>query len=149
MKYYKSKEINTKNHFLVNSTWPVSGSKGNEYSVEMHDKGFTCECLGFTYNSKCKHISYITTLLTNENFPMYSVQQGENRMNYDDSMNTINSVIRDIAVWDMKREGNDPVDEGMIDDWIFEFSLIASKQDFINICKQYWEAYLDPPPTIH
>jgi hypothetical protein len=61
-----------------------------------------------------------------------------NDMNYDDSIDMIHSVLRDIAVWDMKREGYDPVDEGMIDDWIHEFSLIATKSDFIKICKQYW-----------
>ena len=55
-RYYKSEEINTKNHFLVNTIWPVAGSKkGDEYRIEMHDKGFTCECKGFMYNSKCRH----------------------------------------------------------------------------------------------
>jgi|TARA_R110000744_G_C19284556_1_gene553960 hypothetical protein len=72
-----------------------------------------------------------------------------NDMNYDDSIDMIHSVLRDIAVWDMKREGYDPVDEGMIDDWIHEFSLIATKSDFIKICKQYWNEYLEPQPTIH
>ena len=50
MRYYKPKEIITKKHFLVNTIWPIEGSNGNEYSVEMHDKGFTCNCLGFTYS---------------------------------------------------------------------------------------------------
>jgi hypothetical protein len=72
-KYYNHPAIVTKNHFLIDYTWLVDGSKGNKYSVEMHDKGFTCECLGFTYNTKCKHTSYIATLLTNENFPMYRI----------------------------------------------------------------------------
>ncbi len=39
MRYYKSPEITTKNHFLVNTIWPVKGSKGNTYSVKMHEKG--------------------------------------------------------------------------------------------------------------
>ena len=29
------------------------GSKGDEYSVEMTDKGFTCDCPAYV---KCKHI---------------------------------------------------------------------------------------------
>ena len=72
-KYYKSKEINTKNHFLIDSTWPVKGSKGNEYDVRMHEKGFTCDCLGFTYNGKCKHTKEVIFLLTNEEYPKYAV----------------------------------------------------------------------------
>ena len=72
-RYYKSKNIETQNHFLVDSTWPVKGSKENEYDVKMHDKGFTCDCLGFTYNGKCKHITSIIFLLTNEDYPKYAV----------------------------------------------------------------------------
>ena len=74
MRYYKSPEITTKNHFLVDTIWPVEGSKGNTYSVKMHEKGFTCECLGFTYNGKCKHTSQVTSHLTNENYPRYELR---------------------------------------------------------------------------
>ena len=73
MRYYKSPEITTKNHFLVDTIWPVKGSKGNTYSVKMHEKGFTCECLGFTYNGKCKHTTQVTSLLINENYPRYDL----------------------------------------------------------------------------
>ena len=66
-RYYKSEEINTKNHFLVNTIWPVAGSKkGDEYRIEMHDKGFTCECKGFMYNSKCRHTKEVVKSITNE-----------------------------------------------------------------------------------
>ena len=64
MRYYKPKEIITKNHFLVGTVWPIEGSKNNTYSIEMHDKGFTCNCLGFTYNGKCKHTSQVVTELS-------------------------------------------------------------------------------------
>ena len=63
-RYYKPKEITTKNHFLVGTVWPIEGSKNNTYSIEMHDKGFTCDCLGFTYNGKCKHTSQVVTELS-------------------------------------------------------------------------------------
>ena len=72
MRYYKPKEINTKKHFLVGTVWPIEGSKNNTYSIEMHEKGFTCNCLGFTYNGKCKHTSQVISLLTNETYPKYS-----------------------------------------------------------------------------
>ena len=72
MRYYKPKEIVTKKHFLVGTVWPIEGSKNNTYSIEMHDKGFTCDCLGFTYNGKCKHTSQVIYLLTNEDYPKYS-----------------------------------------------------------------------------
>ena len=72
MRYYKPKEIITKKHFLVGTVWPIEGSKNNTYSIEMHEKGFTCDCLGFTYNGKCKHTSQVTSLLTNETYPKYS-----------------------------------------------------------------------------
>ena len=72
MRYYKPKEIVTKKHFLVGTVWPIEGSKNNTYSIEMHDKGFTCDCLGFTYNGKCKHTSHVTSLLIHENYPKYS-----------------------------------------------------------------------------
>ena len=74
MRYYKSPDIITKKHFLVDTIWPVKGSKGNEYSVKMHEKGFTCECLGFTYNGKCKHTTQVTSHLTNENYPRYELR---------------------------------------------------------------------------
>ena len=66
MRYYKPKEIITKKHFLVNTIWPIEGSKNNTYSIEMHEKGFTCNCLGFTYNGKCKHTSQVVTELSLE-----------------------------------------------------------------------------------
>jgi hypothetical protein len=69
--------------------------------------------------------------------------------NHDDSTDIINSVIRDIAAWDIKRDGYDPIDEGMIDDWIYEDSLIATKENFMKICKEYWDEYLEPSPTYH
>ena len=64
MRYYKPKEIITRNHFLVGTVWPIEGSKNNTYSIEMHEKGFTCNCLGFTYNGKCKHTSQVVTELS-------------------------------------------------------------------------------------
>ena len=44
-----------KGHWMVGTVWPVKGSKDNEYSVELHDKGFDCDCPGFTFRGSCKH----------------------------------------------------------------------------------------------
>ena len=36
--------------------WPVTGSRGDAYTVEMKDKGFYCDCPA---RVKCKHIKTI------------------------------------------------------------------------------------------
>ena len=75
MRYYKPKEIITKKHFLVGTVWPIEGSKNNTYSIEMHEKGFTCDCLGFTYNGKCKHTSQVVTELSTVLYTISSVEK--------------------------------------------------------------------------
>jgi hypothetical protein len=54
-KFLKPTEFNPKDHWMVGLVWPVSGSKGNEYSVTLHDKGFDCDCPGFSFRGACKH----------------------------------------------------------------------------------------------
>jgi hypothetical protein len=58
-RYLKPNAFNSKNHWMVGITWPVTGSKGNEYGVTLHDKGFQCECSGFTFRGKCKHSTQV------------------------------------------------------------------------------------------
>ena len=53
---FKSEVINTENHSFVGVVWPVIGSKGDEYSVEMLDRGFECNCPAYR---KCKHIKLV------------------------------------------------------------------------------------------
>ena len=53
---YPSDIIKTKNHWAVGTVWTALGSKGNEYNIEMQDKGFTCDCPAF---KKCKHIKNV------------------------------------------------------------------------------------------
>ena len=53
---HPSDKINTEGHWAVGIQWPVIGSKGNRYTVEMTDKGFECDCPAYR---KCKHIKSI------------------------------------------------------------------------------------------
>ena len=61
---HASELIETKNHPLVGVKWPVTGSKGDQYHVEMFDSGFDCNCIAYR---KCKHIKEIEKkLCTNQ-----------------------------------------------------------------------------------
>ena len=54
-KYLMPTLFDPKDHVWVGITWPVTGSTGNEYSVELTDKGFECDCKGFGWHGYCKH----------------------------------------------------------------------------------------------
>jgi len=69
-------------------------------------------------------------------------------MNYDDTTDMINGVVRDIAAWDLRRNGDHP-DEGAIDDWIYQFQIGGTKEQFMEICKEYWDEYLGVNQTLH
>ena len=45
--------MKTKGHWAVGVQWPVLGSKGNQYTVELTDFGWECDCPA---RVKCKHI---------------------------------------------------------------------------------------------
>lgn len=51
--YHRSDLINTNGHWAVGANWTVIGSKNNIYTVELYDRGFSCDCPAF---KKCKHI---------------------------------------------------------------------------------------------
>lgn len=53
---HQSDVVNTKGHHLIGIQWPVIGSKGNSYSVEMTNYGFSCDCIAVR---KCKHIKEV------------------------------------------------------------------------------------------
>ena len=48
---------------MVGIRWPVTGSRGDTYYVEMVDYGFTCNCIAYR---KCKHIKEVEKKITNE-----------------------------------------------------------------------------------
>lgn len=39
-----------------NPTWQVQGSKGDIYTIEQTDNGFSCSCSGFRFRGNCKHV---------------------------------------------------------------------------------------------
>jgi hypothetical protein len=53
---HSSEIVNTKGHHLVGVQWPVTGSKGDKYFVEMTNWGFECTCVAYR---KCKHIKSV------------------------------------------------------------------------------------------
>lgn len=56
--------INTKDHLAVGLEWSVVGSKGDQYSITMHHKGWTCSCPAFQMRGLlCKHINTIVDRL--------------------------------------------------------------------------------------
>jgi len=68
--YLKPTLFDPKDHWMVGITWPVKGSKGNEYGVTLHEQGFECECVGFSFHGSCKHSKAV-------------VAQVEGAMNYE------------------------------------------------------------------
>lgn len=56
---HPSEIVNTKGHWAIGLEWPVTGSKGNKYYVEMNNYGFDCNCVAYR---KCKHIKQVEAL---------------------------------------------------------------------------------------
>ena len=59
---HKAENIETYGHHLVGVRWPVQGSKGNTYEVEMTNYGFDCSCIAYR---KCKHIKEVEKKFVN------------------------------------------------------------------------------------
>lgn len=53
---HQAENIETRGHHLVGVRWPVTGSRGDQYHVEMTDWGFECDCIAYR---KCKHIKAV------------------------------------------------------------------------------------------
>ena len=61
-RYLKPTAFTPKGSIFEGLVWRVPGSKpGTEYAVELHDRGFTCECAGFTFRGRCKHSERVNT----------------------------------------------------------------------------------------
>ena len=53
---------------LEDNQWTVDGSKGNRYIVEWdpYQRNYSCNCLGYTYRKKCRHITQISESFRNQ-----------------------------------------------------------------------------------
>lgn len=60
---FPSEQINTENHPFVGVRWPIIGSRGDQYTVTMYDRGFDCDCPA---RVKCKHIKGVEAGLLGE-----------------------------------------------------------------------------------
>ena len=47
---------------MIRNQWRVDGSKGKRYTVEWdpHHRSYSCNCLGYTYRRKCRHITELS-----------------------------------------------------------------------------------------
>jgi uncharacterized Zn finger protein len=53
---HASEKMVTKGHWAVGIEWPVTGSKGDQYTVTLRDRGWDCNCIAWR---KCKHIKAV------------------------------------------------------------------------------------------
>lgn len=51
--------INFKTNLHEGMEWPITGSRGTIYTVKMTARGFTCDCDGFQFYGRCKHINSV------------------------------------------------------------------------------------------
>ena len=55
-RYLKPTAFTPKGSIFEGVVWTIDGSKkGSTYEVTLHDKGFECECTGFSFHGYCKH----------------------------------------------------------------------------------------------
>ena len=66
---HQSDQINTKNHWAIGIEWPVVGSKGDIYTVEMTNYGWECDCIA---RVKCKHIKSVESNFLGVDIPKHS-----------------------------------------------------------------------------
>lgn len=53
-------------HFNCGGEWYFRGGKTSDpqtYTVKMTPKGFTCDCPGFKFRGKCKHVEAIAPVI--------------------------------------------------------------------------------------
>ena len=53
---------------MEDNQWRVDGSNGNKYTVEWdpYHRYYSCNCLGYTYRRKCKHITEVSESFRNQ-----------------------------------------------------------------------------------
>ena len=53
---------------IEDNRWRVDGSNGKKYTVEWDKfhKNYSCNCLGYIYRRRCKHITHISESFRNK-----------------------------------------------------------------------------------
>jgi len=55
-RYLKPTSFKPKGSIFEGLTWKMPNSKGTDtYDVTCEQRGFTCDCPGFTFRGRCKH----------------------------------------------------------------------------------------------
>jgi hypothetical protein len=77
-RYLKPTLFKPKGSVFEGLIWKQPNSKGTDtYDVTCTDKGFTCECPGFTFRGKCKHSLEVLTrveIALDDKHPQYRME---------------------------------------------------------------------------
>jgi len=61
-RYLKPTSFKPKGSIFEGLVWKMPNSKGTDtYDVVCEEKGFTCDCPGFTFRGRCKHTQTVVT----------------------------------------------------------------------------------------
>lgn len=67
--------VDTRTSPYVGLKWPVVGSKGDKYTVEMLPHGFICNCMSYQVRKRCKHTVAIDELVGGDHDdPIYNTK---------------------------------------------------------------------------
>ena len=64
---------------------------------------------------------------------------------YDEAVYMVNGTISDMARWYLEKDPlvKTPVDDTMIEDWIYEVKLTANFDQYRKLCEKFWESQLN------
>ena len=75
--YLKPTDFTPSGSLFEGLIWHLPNSKGTDtYAVECTDRGFTCECPGFSFRGRCKHSQSVSDQVSaalRDEHPVYTV----------------------------------------------------------------------------
>ncbi len=72
-KVLKIPGYNYKNSFYTGFVWTYTNCNGKDYHSELTDRGWKCDCPGFSFHGKCKHVHKFHNQLTGDSYePKYA-----------------------------------------------------------------------------
>ena len=73
-KVLKIPGYNYKKSYYTGFVWTYTNCMGKDYHSELTDRGWKCDCPGFSFHGKCKHVHKFHKLLTGEyDGPKYAI----------------------------------------------------------------------------